>query len=264
VKIVLLGHSDIASLCALDRLLQSLPDCAFAVYLSQDPPVRDVAPSSLSPLQAFDAELSARFREGAFHSTHQRPLLGLELHTLQSPNSGAGLERLAAEEPDLIVSIRYRRILRDEAIAIPAHGVINLHSGVLPAYRGVMATFWAMLNEDPEAGCTLHRIVDAGIDTGPVIRIHRQALVAGHSYLANVLALYEPGVGMLTSAIRRLVSGSPVDTFKQSSGGRYYSAPDAADVDAFLAKGLVLFDGNEADIVQSMTRQIQLTGLNSE
>ena len=49
----------------------------------------------------------------------------------------------------------YRRILKAAAIQIPRHGVLNLHSGLLPAYKGLMATFWATLNGEEEIGCTL-------------------------------------------------------------------------------------------------------------
>ena len=55
--------------------------------------------------------------------------------SLNEPNETRGLATLAASEPDLAVSIRYGCILDVPAISLPLKGVLNLHSGRLPAYR---------------------------------------------------------------------------------------------------------------------------------
>jgi methionyl-tRNA formyltransferase len=123
------------------------------------------------------------------------------------------MRRLA---PDLIVSIRYRRILKDAVIAIPRLGVLNLHSGVLPDYKGVMATFWAMLQNEEMIGATLHRIVDSGIDTGPVIGTRPVPADYGSSYLANVLRLYGPGCDMIVEAIQALETGKEPESTAQA------------------------------------------------
>jgi len=52
-------------------------------------------------------------------------------------------------------------IIREPVIAHSQYGYINLHSGLLPDYRGVMASFRAMVNGDAEIGSTLHYIQDA-------------------------------------------------------------------------------------------------------
>ncbi len=165
---------------------------------------------------------------------------------LQAPNSPAGLQLMADCEPDLIVSIRYRRILRDAAIAIPRHGILNLHSGMLPDYRGVMATFWAMLNDEPEIGATLHRIVDSGIDTGPVIGISRVQTQPRESYLANVLGLYIDGCSLLANTVDAMIRGEFRCVVPPPTGsGRYYSTPDEAAIKAFTAQNLCMASGEE-------------------
>ncbi len=48
-------------------------------------------------------------------------------------------------------------------------GIVNLHGGLSPHYRGADCTFWALHNGEPEqVGCTLH-FIDTGIDTGHLI-----------------------------------------------------------------------------------------------
>lgn len=77
----------------------------------------------------------------------------------------AGLKAL---EPDLFVINSYSMILRPDLLAIPVRGTINIHGGLLPDYRGANVTEWALINEERQSGVTMH-MVDAGIDTGPII-----------------------------------------------------------------------------------------------
>lgn len=241
MRIVLLGHPDIASLYAMNRLTQLLPEHQFSVFDSGTA-AHDRSPTgALAGLADADEALCTRF----FAEFETHPALA-NRRPLPQPNTASGLAMLRELAPELVVSIRYRRILREDVIAIPEHGVLNLHSGILPDYRGVMATFWAMLQGATEIGCTLHRIVDSGIDTGPVLGIHRQAVRPGASYLDNVLSLYPAGCRMIAQAIEQIRCGNPPTHVTQVPGtGEYFSSPDEAAIDEFLRKGLQLSGGEK-------------------
>ena len=240
MKIVLLGHDDLPSLYALQRVISAAPQHDYTAFFSGDLPVRPDTPRDLLDLASIDARLCAEFRKAGRLA---KPLLGAG--TLPRPNSAAGLELMRSLEPDLVVSIRYRRILKGEVIAIPRLGVLNLHSGVLPDYKGVMATFWAMLHKEEIIGSTLHRIVDSGIDTGPVIGIRPVPADYGSSYLTNVLRLYGPGCDMIVEALQALETGKEPKSTAQAPGGEYFSTPEAADLERFKARTLVLADSRE-------------------
>lgn len=156
-------------------------------------------------------------------------------------NANDGIELLDSFSPDLIITIRYGFILRSPTIARPPHGVINLHSGILPQYRGILSTLYAMTNGEADIGCTLHWIVDAGIDTGPIIAIARRPVESGQSLLWHILSLYPLGVPLIIEAVRRITSGEPIPRQSQAEG-TYRSTPGAADVDALAARGVALFD----------------------
>ena len=205
MKILLLGHHDIASLYALDRLMRLLPEHEYQVFLSRDDKPTPADESALARLARADADLCGRFLQGEIGGPVAAQLAASP-PSLAKPNSAEGLRALEGTHPDLVISIRYRRILREDAIAIPRQGVINLHSGILPDYRGVMATFWAMLAREKEIGATLHWIVDSGIDTGPVIGICRKPARTDASYLSNVLGLYFDGCSMIADAVRAIAS----------------------------------------------------------
>jgi len=238
MKIVLLGHEDAASVYAHDLLISELPGHDFAACWSPPPPASEAEHPAMRELAAFDRQI--------FDDFLARPTTSAALKSascLAAPNAADGLQQLREQAPDLIVSIRYRRILKDEPIAIPRLGVLNLHSGILPDYRGVMATFWAMLHKEAEIGATLHWIVDAGIDTGPVIGIARRPADYERSYLWNVLGLYEDGCRMTAQIVRKLARGEAVSGDLQSSSeGSYFSAPTGPEVTDFLGKGMNLAD----------------------
>jgi methionyl-tRNA formyltransferase len=240
VKIILLGHDDLPSLYALQRVIEAAPQHSYTAFFSGGLSASGQPPAELRQLGAIDARLCVRLHESGRLA---KPLV--EAGALPQPNSDDGCDALRNLAPDLIVSIRYRRILRSRAIAIPRLGVLNLHSGVLPDYKGVMATFWAMLNSEPNIGATLHRIVDSGIDTGPVIGISRIPADYGSSYLANVLRLYGPGCDMVAQALQQIETGREPEASPQGPGGHYFSTPGAADIRAFRDRGLVLANGSE-------------------
>ena len=93
------------------------------------------------------------------------PELVKEVPHINSPE----VVRLADElEPDLI-AVFGTSLIRGELLQRGRLGIVNLHGGLSPGYRGADCTFWALYNAEPEKiGCTLHYI-DAGIDTGRLI-----------------------------------------------------------------------------------------------
>ena len=70
--------------------------------------------------------------------------------------------------PDFGLSVRYHRLLKAETLSAFSHGVVNVHGGLLPEYRGSYCNIHAILNGDSEFGVTLHYI-DQGVDTGDVV-----------------------------------------------------------------------------------------------
>ena len=70
--------------------------------------------------------------------------------------------------PDLIFVNSYSMIIREDILAIPRFGGINIHGALLPKYRGCNPTQWAIMNGETSTGSTLHEIT-RGIDEGPII-----------------------------------------------------------------------------------------------
>jgi len=137
------------------------------------------------------------------------------------------------QEIDLIISVRYGIIFKGSIIKFPKFGIINLHSGILPNYRGVMPTFWSMLNQEKEIGCTLHYIQDQTIDTGDIIEIYRKNIDYQKSYIFNVLSIYKSGSNIILKLLKKISLKSKIIKKPQIDKGKYYSFPKKFELDKF-------------------------------
>ncbi|MGZ4988833.1 MAG: methionyl-tRNA formyltransferase [Limisphaerales bacterium] len=78
------------------------------------------------------------------------------------------IEQLKQFAPDYIVVIAYGQILPRAILDTPKFGCINVHTSLLPKYRGAAPIQAALLNGDAETGVTIMQM-DEGLDTGPII-----------------------------------------------------------------------------------------------
>jgi len=85
------------------------------------------------------------------------------------PGSPHGLaEALAGYRLDLLVVYGFNWKLPASVLGTPRFGVVNVHTSLLPRYRGPAPVLWAIRNGDPEISVTIHRM-DERFDTGPIL-----------------------------------------------------------------------------------------------
>jgi len=120
---------------------------------------------------------------------------------------------------DLILTCRFH-LLAPEIFLRPKWGAVNLHSSLLPKYRGVHPVSWALIDGQTETGVTLHRI-DSGIDTGPILD---QAVIPIEA---------SDDLWSLTERLNRLSADLAVDLFRKLAAtgtmpqGRPQSGPSS-------------------------------------
>jgi len=259
MKILLLANQDLASCVALNHLLPELHQAQHQLRLMLSARVGSstTLPTALKTLNHYEQAL---FINTVFprleHQTTNAVYLSLNQLGEQycdkpvmlenKINSEAGIHSVSDYQPDLMISIRYGVILKQAIIDIPRHGIINLHSGKLPDYRGVMATFWAMLNGEKTIQTTLHWIDSNAIDDGGIIAITNEKVDYRKSYLENVLSLYPGGVQLILNTVAKISDAQPVATHKSHAQGNYYSFPDDNDLKKFHDNGYQLV--NESSI----------------
>lgn len=92
----------------------------------------------------------------------------LPLWVPPAPNLPGLEETLRALEPDLILSVWYRRLLGAPLLALPRIAALNLHGSLLPKYRGRAPVNWALVNGESLTGVTLHHMTTEA-DAGDIV-----------------------------------------------------------------------------------------------
>jgi methionyl-tRNA formyltransferase len=146
---------------------------------------------------------------------------------------------LAAQQADLVLVMAYSQILRDEFIALPRLGTLNLHASILPRFRGASPIQTAVACGERETGVTLMRIVKR-LDAGPVADVERVPVRPLDTALEVEAKLAQACVRLLGRALPRLCEGSLVFTAQDEARATYcrrlvkedgrldFSAPAAA------------------------------------
>ncbi len=154
----------------------------------------------------------------------KRLALELELPLAQPATLQSEAERAAllAWAPQLLVVVAYGLILPPAVLELPRLGCLNIHASLLPRWRGAAPIQRAILAGDATTGITLMRM-DAGLDTGPILR--QQALPIGAQMSGGELhdALAGLGAGMLAPAIEDLAAGR-IEPRPQPATGVTYAA----------------------------------------
>jgi methionyl-tRNA formyltransferase len=117
------------------------------------------------------------------------------------------LNELRALAPDVIVVMAYGQILSAALLDIPKHGCVNIHTSLLPKYRGAAPIQWAILNGDPETGVTLMKM-DVGMDTGPIIATARTPIDATDNAQSVHDRLGKMGAQLLIEKLPAYLDGS--------------------------------------------------------
>ena len=237
MRIGLFYNRDIYAHAALNQLIPKLSDHDLGMFYSQRvgsaSQTRDPRLVALAQVETDFAAAPGLSFEALARESHCSEIAITDIN-------GSDLNVLRAFDADLLISIRFGQIFKAEAIAQPRTGIINLHSGLLPEYKGVMASFWSLLNGEPHLGTTLHWITDKKIDSGALISTRSQPVRSSDTYREHVLSLYRPGVEQICEAVDQLESLASIKG-DDLPVGTYYSFPTTDDIDRFEARGWRLF-----------------------
>lgn len=146
----------------------------------------------------------------------------LKLPVLQPPKARdeAFLRQLRELEPDLVVVVAYGQILPQAILDTPRHGCLNVHTSLLPKYRGAAPIQWAIAEGERETGVTIMKM-DAGLDTGPILSMRRTPILPTDDSgdLHNRLA--QLGAELLVETIPGYVAGKIPPQPQPAEGATY-------------------------------------------
>ena len=156
-----------------------------------------------------------------------------------SINHQESVRLLKEYKPDLLISILGNQIFKHEIINLAPQGCINLHTALLPKYRGLMPTFWVMKNDEKYTGVSVF-YVNEGIDTGPII-IQKRVEIGDRTQEELIKHTKKIGMEAIVEAVEKIASGD-VQTLKNNdSEMTYYSFPKREDVEIFKNRNKKFF-----------------------
>ena len=136
---------------------------------------------------------------------------GIPVYQPETLRDGTALAVLRELEPELIVVAAYGRFLPDEILNLPPKGCVNVHSSLLPKYRGAAPINWAILKGEAETGVTIMHMASE-LDAGDII-LQRSTPISPEETAEMLYGrLAELGGKMILEAAAQIEAGTAART----------------------------------------------------
>lgn len=173
---------------------------------------------------------------------------GLPVLQPEKANTPEFVETLRGLKPDLILVVAFGQILSEDILAVPKLFCMNLHSSLLPKYRGAAPINRAIINGDMETGITTMKM-DRGMDTGDILLSRKVSVKDSDDAQSLHDTLAEEGGPLVLETLKRLEDDSLVPVPQDSSQASH--APKLKKSD-----GLIQWD-REASALFNLVRGLQ-------
>ena len=155
-------------------------------------------------------------------------------HDVENLNGPATLDLIRSLSPKAVF-VASTGMLRKPLLEACACPVVNYHSGVNPAYRGINGGYFALANGEPEHfGVTLH-LVDLGVDTGPILATNRIPVAANDNMQTYMTLMAAKSQDLVVETMARVLAGDTNPLPPSTLPSNQYYAPTLGQ---YLANGL--------------------------
>ncbi len=158
-----------------------------------------------------------------------------EIAVTGSLNSEESLGKLRDLAPDLLISIAGNEIFRKPLIELAPQGCLNLHTALLPKYRGLMPSFWVLKNGEKETGVSVF-YVDEGIDSGPIL-VQERIDIGNMTQRELIRKSKALGMRAIIKAIEKIRDGDTATMPNDADQSTYFTFPTREDVREFRQAG---------------------------
>jgi methionyl-tRNA formyltransferase len=151
-------------------------------------------------------------------------------------NGRSFLEWAEKLDVDLIISVAASVIFKEDLLALPKNGCLNIHNGKLPKYRGMMPVFWQVYHGETEIGITVHEM-NVKIDDGRILLQDGVPVKPGETLDAVMRRMKRVAAQMIIKIVDQMKTGSVEYRENPVAESSYFSFPTRADVKALREKG---------------------------
>lgn len=132
---------------------------------------------------------------------------GLPLLQPEKASNPQVVRTLSELNSDIFIVVAYGQILRENLLELPHHFCINLHSSILPKYRGAAPINWAIINGEKETGVTTIKM-DNGLDTGNILLTNKVPIELEDNALSLHDKLAHKGASLILETLQQLEAGT--------------------------------------------------------
>jgi methionyl-tRNA formyltransferase len=138
----------------------------------------------------------------------------------ETVNTQEFIESLLKNRPDYIIVVAFGQILSEALLKVPKQFCINLHSSLLPKYRGAAPINRAILNGETRSGVTT-MIMDKGMDTGDILLVDEIPIEQNDDAQSLHDKLSEQGGELILETLYRLQKNDLLPTSQNSDLASY-------------------------------------------
>ena len=146
--------------------------------------------------------------------------VGIPVYQPLKMRDGEALGIVRELAPELIVVAAYGKILPEDILNTPPYGSINVHSSLLPKYRGAAPINWAILNGERVTGVSIMYMAKE-LDAGDVILCRETPIDPDEDAQALTARLALLGADALAEAVEQLKNGTAQRTAQDHSAFTY-------------------------------------------
>lgn len=147
---------------------------------------------------------------------------GIEVYQPERIRAAECVAYLKKYEADIFVVEAFGQIVSQEVLDIPKYGCVNIHTSLLPKYRGAAPIQWSILNGDMVTGVTTMRM-DAGIDTGDIIMQQEKIINEGETSGTLYDRLARAGAKLIVQTLEAIENGTATYTPQDESKATHVS-----------------------------------------
>ncbi len=161
---------------------------------------------------------------------------GIKVIDTHSVNDASYIKEIKKLSPEVIASVAAPEVFKKDILNTPSKACINIHSGRLPIYRGMMPNFWQLLHKEEHATITIHEMAEK-LDAGGIISTKAFLLRERDTLDRVIIGTKQEGAKLMIKVLSTFEKTFASKQMLDMSDAQYFSFPTPKDVKAFRRLG---------------------------
>jgi methionyl-tRNA formyltransferase len=164
----------------------------------------------------------------------------IPIYPCSNVNATAYIRILEGLELDILLSVAANQHFGPELLSVPRLACLNVHSALLPKYRGMDGLFWALVHGETQVGVTVHLMTE-DFDEGAIVEQQPFEVAPDDTLHTLYFKAMDVGATLISQALEQFDAGTVITQPNEIDKGRYFSWPDRKAAQRFRENGRRFF-----------------------